>query len=248
MIITWEYIVKYGRPLALYSDKHGIFRVNIPGSTKKESITQFGRALKELDIELICANSPQAKGRVERANGTLQDRLVKELRLADVSTIEEGNRFLESYWKVHNDKFSVLPEDRKDAHRKVLLEHDLSKIFSIKQYRKVSKNLEIQYKNTIYQLVQESPSKSLYKAQVTVIESKNGEVEIEYNGRILPSRKLEKQEYKGDEVDQKDIDRFLKEVKARKVPQNHPWKHGGALQKVKEQHLRRKQNKIMVMV
>lgn len=237
MIVTREYLMKYGRPLALYSDKHGIFRVNIPGSTKKESITQFGRVLKELDIELICANSPQAKGRVERANSTLQDRLVKELRLARVSTIEEGNEFLESYWKIHNSKFSVSPENKHDAHRKVLLEHDLSKIFSIKQYRKVSKNLEIQYKNTIYQVIQETPSKNLCKAHVTVIEGQDGGVIIEYNGRVLPSRELEKQEYKGKEIDQKDIDRFLKEVKARKIPHNHPWKHGRALQKVKKQHL-----------
>ncbi len=239
MIVTWEYIIKYGRPLALYSDKHGIFRVNLPGSTKKESITQFGRALKELDIALICANSPQAKGRVERANSTLQDRLVKELRLAGISNIEDANKYLkEKYWDIHNKKFSALPEDRRNAHREILLEHDLSKIFSMQSYRKVSKNCELQYNNTIYQIVQKGPSRSLYKAQVTVIEGYGGSVIIEYKGRVLPSRELEKQEYKGKEIDQKDIDRFLNEVKARKIPHCHPWKHTKALQKVKEQHVK----------
>ena len=81
MIVAWEYIIKYGRPLAFYSDKYSVFRINKRGCIRKELITQFGRACKALDIELICAHSPQAKGRVEKVNRTLQDRLVKELRL-----------------------------------------------------------------------------------------------------------------------------------------------------------------------
>jgi transposase len=235
MIVTWEYIMKYGRPLAFYSDKHAIFRVNKPGCTKKECITQFARALKELDIELICANSPQAKGRVERTNGTLQDRLIKEMRLAGVSSIEDGNRFLETYWPMHNKKFSRLPENSCDAHRKVLPEQDLSKIFSIKQTRKVSKNLEVQYKNTIYQIVQETPSKSLCRAQITIIERQNGIIVMEYKGRLLPFREYGKQEYRGKEIDSKEIDRFLREAKARKVPDTHPWKQEGrAIEKMKQ--------------
>ena len=89
MIATNEYLESRGRPVALYTDKHGVFRVNHKDSQAKSILTQFGRAAKELGIEIICANSPQAKGRVERANKTLQDRLVKELRLRNISTIEE---------------------------------------------------------------------------------------------------------------------------------------------------------------
>jgi hypothetical protein len=94
MTVTEEYIKKYGRWEVAYSDKHGIFRVNTPGCTKRESLTQFGRALKELGIRLMCANSPQAKGRVERMNQTLQDRLVKEMRLVGINDIHRANEFL----------------------------------------------------------------------------------------------------------------------------------------------------------
>jgi hypothetical protein len=85
------------KPIAFYSDKHATFRVNKVGATEGDGMTQFGRALHELNIDIICANAPQAKGRVERANGTLQDRLVKEMRLAGISTIEAGNAFLPAF-------------------------------------------------------------------------------------------------------------------------------------------------------
>lgn len=87
MMATREYLEQHGKPLAFYSDKHGIFRLNNGGSTTTGA-TQFGRVLSELGIELICANSPQAKGRVERANQTLQDRLIKEMRLEGISSID----------------------------------------------------------------------------------------------------------------------------------------------------------------
>src|SRR4051794_13798974 len=88
------YLERYGKPVAFYSDKHAVFRVNGKGAVGGDGMTQFGRALHQLNIDIICANSPQAKGRVERANGTLQDRLVKEMRLAGISTIEAGDALL----------------------------------------------------------------------------------------------------------------------------------------------------------
>lgn len=91
------YLERYGKPIAFYSDKHATFRVNKVGATGGDGMTQFGRALHQLNIDIICANAPQAKGRVERANGTLQDRLVKEMRLAGISTIEAGNAFLPAF-------------------------------------------------------------------------------------------------------------------------------------------------------
>ena len=99
MAATRAYIETHGKPVAFYSDKHGIFRVNHPDAAGGDGVTQFGRALHELNVAIICANSPQAKGRVERAHKTLQDRLVKELRLAGVSTIEAANALLPPSWR-----------------------------------------------------------------------------------------------------------------------------------------------------
>lgn len=237
MLIMHEYLLKYGRPIAIYSDKHSIFRINQPGCTKNACITQFGRALQELDIELIYANTPQAKGRVERMNGTLQDRLVKEMRLAGITNIEEGNRFLETYWEGHNKKFSIKPENRRDAHRKILPEYNLERILSIKEFRVVSKNLEVQYKNVIYQIIQEGPLNSIAGAQVTIVENRNGKISMEYKGKSLRFREYRKQEYKGEEVSSKEIDRFLKKVvqERKRVAHDHPWRQEGrAIQKMKK--------------
>ena len=94
---TQRYVETHGKPVAFYTDKHAVFRVNKPAGLHGDGMTQFGRALKALTIEIICANSSQAKGRVERANWPLQDRLVKELRLAGVSTMEDGNAFVPAF-------------------------------------------------------------------------------------------------------------------------------------------------------
>ena len=147
------YIERYGRPRALYSDKHSIFRV-----TRKELheegkwTTRFHEVLKELNIELICAHSPQAKGRVERANGTLQDRLIKELREEKISSMEGGNKFLDEYTKIHNAKFSVAPASEEDAHQSLLPSQNLEHMFMLKEQRVLSKDLSFQYKKDIYQI------------------------------------------------------------------------------------------------
>jgi hypothetical protein len=224
MITSHDYIAKYGKPLSLYSDRHGIFRINKPGCVKKEHLTQFGRALEELKINLICANSPQAKGRVERANQTLQDRLVKELRLAKVNTIEEANRFLETFWGFYNNKFSVAPANQEDAHRPIG-DMDLRRVLCEKHYRKVSKNLEIQFEHTVYQIITERISRELIGAQVSVIKTMNDGLLLEYKGKALTFKKYAEQIANGQEVSSKEIDRFLK-AKPRKVAKpmwNHKW-------------------------
>jgi len=128
---TRAYIGRHGKPVAFYSDKHSIFRVNQEGSTgRAEGVTQFGRALAELNIDIICANSPQAKGRVERMNKTLQDRLVKELRLHGISTMETGNAFLPEFMADYNQRFGRTPKNGHDAHRPLRNDEDLSHIFS----------------------------------------------------------------------------------------------------------------------
>lgn len=93
---------RYGKPVAFYSDKHGVFRVNKKDAVGGDGMTQFGRALHAMNIDIICANSSQAKGRIERANGTLQDRLVKEMRLCGIDTIEAGNAFLPAFMEAYN--------------------------------------------------------------------------------------------------------------------------------------------------
>ena len=107
---TRHYLERYGRPVAFYSDKHGIFRVNQnQDAGTSAGITQFGRAMQDLDIQILCANSPQAKGRVERANQTLQDRLVKELRLEGISDRATANAYLETFRQDFNRRFAVPP-------------------------------------------------------------------------------------------------------------------------------------------
>jgi hypothetical protein len=199
-------------------------------------ITQFGRACKELDIEIICANTPQAKGRVERQNQTQQDRLVKELRLAGISTIDEANRFLdEGYWEKNNLKFAIEPASSDDVHRKLLQEHNLNRILCLKEQRTLSKNLELQYENKIYQIVPNIPSWSLRKARVTIIIGLEKEMSIEYKGKDLSFRSICEQEVKGQEVDSKRIDNFLKTKKAVKVSIHHPWsQEGRAIAKIND--------------
>src|SRR6266853_1137482 len=114
---TRAYLEAHGKPVAFYSDKHGIFRVNSKDAAGGEGVTQFGRALLALNIDIICANSPQAKGRIERAFGTLQDRMVKELRLAGVSSMAAANAWLPGFITAYNTRFGRDPANAKDLHR-----------------------------------------------------------------------------------------------------------------------------------
>ena len=145
-----SYILRYGRPGAMYSDRHSIFN-------GKKNDSQFRRALKELGIELILANSPQAKGRVERSHGTLQDRLIKLMRLDGIASMEEGNRFLTKYMEEHNSRFSRTPKNTENVHVPLGREHDLDRILCVKEKRKISKQLAFQYNKKTYQL---DPGKS----------------------------------------------------------------------------------------
>jgi hypothetical protein len=137
MVATREYIDQHGKPVAFYSDKHSIFRVNQEYS-KQVGLTQFGRVLDELGIELICANSSQAKGRVERANKTLQDRLVKEMRLQGVDTIEQANAWLPYFINDFNHRLARPAHYPKDMHRRVCeTAEDLDDSFAWHETRKL---------------------------------------------------------------------------------------------------------------
>jgi len=188
MNVTKRYLLEYGKPVAFYSDKHAVFRVNKAGGTRGEDITQFGRALHDLNIESICANSPAAKGRVERANGTLQDRLVKELRLAGISSIADGNTFLESFRRDYNARFGRTPASDHDAHRKLIKAERvrIDDIFSWQESRAVTRSLTLQYDKVVY-LIKPGPENDKIAGQhVTVFDYPDGWFKIRYEVRELP--------------------------------------------------------------
>lgn len=221
-----EYFLSYGRPIAFYLDQSGIFRVN-QGKNAGIDSTQFARAMQELDIKLIYANSPQAKGRVERANQTLQDRLVKELRLLGISDLETANRYLPTFVEDYNRRFAVIPKTSNDTHRPILPHHNLDRILSQHSTRKLTKNLMIQYNNTLYQIITDRNKRRLAKAKVTVIENFNGKITIEYKGEELVYTEYSKQPYSGEVCDSKrlnDLLNFWKDKKSYKPAKDHPWR------------------------
>jgi hypothetical protein len=162
-----------------------------------------------LDITLICANSPQAKGRVERAKQTLQDRLVKELRLAGIDDMAAGNRFLPSFMTCFNARYPVPPRDAPDAHRALLPTEDLARIFTLQETRVLSKNLSLQYYKVLYQIQSPRPDYALRRARVLVCEDRQGHIRIEYKGQILPYTVLAHQTHQATVVPAKLLDTVL---------------------------------------
>jgi len=151
LLLRW--LQAFGRPLALYTDRHSIFEAQDKGQALADAETQFGRALRELDIQLIRAHSPQAKGRVERSFGTAQDRVVKEMRLAKVKTIVQANALLDDgLLAKHNRLFSVPPRQRGDAHRAVGTAFNVAAILSLQEQRTVANDYTVRFENRHYQL------------------------------------------------------------------------------------------------
>jgi len=226
---TRHYLGRHGVPVAFYSDKNGIFKVNAKNALSGSGMTQFGRAMKTLDIEIICANTPQAKGRVERVNLTLQDRLVKELRLNGISTIDAANSFVAEYIRAFNRRFAIEPRSTQDAHRPFLFSEDeLDIILSHQETRTLSKNLTLQYDKVIYQIQTTRPTYALRRAQVTVCENAQGEITILYKGNPLDYTVFHKQQRQAEVVTSKEIDTHLKKSKKpyRPAP-DHPWRQYG---------------------
>lgn len=190
---TRTYLERYGKPIAFYSDKHGVFRVNKKDAVGGDGMTQFGRALHALNIDIICANSSQAKGRVERANGTLQDRLVKEMRLCGIDTIEAGNAFLPALMEAYNARFAKALFDDRDLHRPLAFGHDdLDEAFAWKEERTVSVNLTLQYDQVLFILEPTPISRPLARKRVTVVDYPDGRLVIRHHGVELPYRTFDK--------------------------------------------------------
>lgn len=177
---TKDYIMRHGKPLAFYSDRHSVFSVNQQEQVGYEGITQFYRSLQQLGIELICATSPQAKGRVERAHQTLQDRLVKELRLQGISSLAAGNAFLATYLPEYNRRFAKLPSNPLDAHRPLGQREKLDDIFTIHEKRLLTSNLTFRYNNTVYCIEPCAENLKLRNRAVTVMLQYDGSIRVRH--------------------------------------------------------------------
>jgi len=221
-----HYFERCGKPLAFYSDKHGVFHVNTPQTIGVgEGMTQFGRAMKELDVQIICANSPQAKGRVERANQTLQDRLVRELRLRNISSIEAANAFAPEFCEDFNRRFAVSPRSDHNAHRPLLDTENLDLIFSRQKTGILSKNLTVQFDKVIYQIQSDRPDYALRKAQVTICQDAKGVVTILYKNKPLAYTTFKKLPRQAEVVDTKNVNCAIQLPKS--PAPNHPWRQYG---------------------
>jgi hypothetical protein len=223
------YFRQYGKPVAFYSDKHGIFRVNLPSLGAGEALTQFGRAMQELDIQIICASSTQAKGRVERVIQTLQDRLPKEMRLWGISNRAEGNAYLPEFLADLNQRFAVEARSAVNAHRPLTTKDDLARILTWQEPRTLSKNLTLQFQKIVYQIQTKRPSYALRNAQGTVCVNAQEEITILYNSKALPYTIYHQQAKQAEVVSTKQLDLALNAKRSPPKPApDHPWRKGFA--------------------
>lgn len=187
------YLRRHGCPIAFYSDKHSVFRVAKKDARGGQGMTQFGRALSELGIEILCANSSQAKGRVERANRTLQDRLVKELRLAGKSDMEAGNAFLPEFMEQYNIRFGRSPRGQEDAHRPLNMAPDrLRDILCKREQRYVTAQLAFSYERKRIMLEQNGVTCDLVGKYVDTYAFADGRFDVRWKGLSLPYKVFDK--------------------------------------------------------
>jgi len=183
---TRGYLERYGKPLAFYSDKASVFRINNRQATGGDGQTQFGRAMNKLNITGICANTSSAKGRVERAHLTLQDRLVKELRLRAISTPEAANAFADEFMADYNRRFAKPPRHDFDVHRPLENNENLDATFTWREQRKVSKNLTLQYDKKLYLIEDNEENRRFQGKYIDVWQYPDGTIELRANGTSLP--------------------------------------------------------------
>jgi hypothetical protein len=226
-----RYIERYGLPQSIYLDKHSTYKTSRQPDMDEllrdeHAQTQFERALGEVGIKAIHANSPQAKGRIERTFGTLQDRLVKEMRLAGVCTCEEANRFLDVYLPKHNRRFMKEPLRRQDLHRPVPKSLNLDDIFCLQGIRTVNNGYIIKWASRTFVLTR--PSLTVRRQKVVVREWFDGRLSIRFKGKDLEYKEVEM-------VRKKPAVRVLAIRLRRKPPKyipppTHPWKRGPVVQ------------------
>jgi transposase len=214
-----RYIRKYGIPMSIYLDKHTTYKSPAKPSIEdeinnRELLSQFERAMKELGVEVIHAHSPQAKGRIERLFRTFQDRVVKEMRLREIRSIEEGNRFLKYYLPIYNRRFAVKAKDKENLHRKVPKGLKLDSILCRKTERTLRNDFTVSYKGKLYQI------KDSTKAGKVIVEERiSGALYITYKGERLRFREITERPLKEIQKKQK-----VWVKKKYKPSGNHPWR------------------------
>ena len=209
------YLEKHGKPVALYSDKAGVFRVNKKEPQGGAGVTQFSRALSTLNIDIICANTPAAKGRVERAHLTLQDRLVKELRLREISDVASANAFATEFIADYNRRFARDPRSEHDAHRPLQSSDDLARVFSWQETRLVSKSLTLNYKRVLYVLDPTDAARAARRKRVGIEEREDGTLSFWYGEHELLATAFPKDHstQQGEVVDNKRLSAVLEFIK-----------------------------------
>jgi hypothetical protein len=207
---TRRYLGHHGKPMAFYSDRHSIFHVQARDRAQRGAgLSQFGRTLRDLNIDSLCATSPQAKGRVERANGTLQDRLVKELRLRGLNDPAAADPFLPVFMADYNRRFAQPPRVAHDAHRALHATEDLTQIFTLQETRRITRELTVHYKRDLYVLADSVENRRLRGATALLSEAEDGTLTIRANGRVLASQLYPKDHARvapGEVVDHKRLD------------------------------------------
>lgn len=207
-----RYTQKYGLPLSIYLDRHTTYKSPKREESDEEYLSQFERAMAELQVKVIHAYSPQAKGRVERLFGTLQDRLVKEMRLKGIKSIEEANMFLEAYLPVYNSRFAVEPKEKADVHRSIR-GLNLKGILSVKTERKLNNDCTVAYGSRFYQI-----EEKIKAAKVIVEDRLDGTMVITHEGIALKYTQLPERPKKQRKV-------HIPKTRVRhKVPADHPWR------------------------
>lgn len=233
--IFWkDYLEKHGKPLSIYVDRHSTYKQNQKSVfDDPKAFTQFQRAIEQdLNIKVIHAYSPQAKGRIERLFGTLQDRLIKELRLADISTIPEANRFARKvFFPRFNQRFAVLPQKRGDLHKPLTkFERDnLARIFSVQHTRVVSNDFTVRYQGKWFQLAETQPTLVLRKDKILIEERIKGEILISLRNKYLDYTVLPKRPEK---VKMK-VMGLTRTRSSWKPPASHPWRKSMLISKRK---------------
>lgn len=187
------YLKRHGAPIAFYSDKHSVFRVAKKNAKGGQGMTQFGRALGELNIEILCANSSQAKGRVERMNRTLQDRLIKDLRLEGICGMDAGNAFLPGFMERYNRQFAIAPARPDDVHRPLNLAPDrLREILCKREQRYVGSQLTLSFERKRIMLEETDVTRGLVGRYVETYAYADGRLDVRWKGHCLAYKTFDK--------------------------------------------------------
>jgi hypothetical protein len=227
MTVFLAYVRRYGLPRSLYVDRDSIYETTRDSTVDealadKPALTQFGRAMEELGVELILAHSPQAKGRVERRHGVFQDRLVKVMRLKKISGLAAANQFLdEEYLDELNDRFTVPAREKGDVHRRVERGVNLEHVLSFQEQRVVQNDWTVSWCNRHFQLDEEHHKLSLARKRIDVCELLDGTILLKYRGRVLKWVELTERPRR---KRSRPVAKKTSGKRPKKPPKNHPWR------------------------